>query len=1238
LAAGPSLHATSRRSPVYAIDLQPLAGGSLRSLDQHQLNVADNDDRRLRGSGFLRSEEGGLLGVGPAPTDAKPQSVVVVRQARIDVLHAQNRTATEDRRIGVSTSAETSRDRRKTLPRSRARREAQISASDWMSSASLHHSRGLEPPARALGCIHCAETRATLRSIQRGRVDAYLTTLDGSRVSCPSTLVRGRALAGSVEIPGALTSAIKENAVVLFLGAGASIGASHPNSLAVPSSDKLRDLLSDRFLGGKLKNRPLKVVADLCASERDRNVVQSYIREILLQFGPAGFHRQIPEIPWRGIATTNYDLIVERAYSEEAKRCQQLVKIVSDDQQIDTELRRFPNSVPFLKLHGCIDHIENPSIPLILCTESYVSFGERRRRLYERFKDWGYEYTFVFCGYSISDPHIQSILFDLFDLGIRRPRYYVVQPNMDEVESRYWLNNKITAISATLEGFLRSLRAALPPLVGPLAALSKRPGLASISSHYGVGRPAESPELLGFLEHDVLHIRSGMPIEGKAPAEFYRGNDGGWGPIEANLDVPRALSDNVLADAVLIDEGDHHPTTDMFVIKGPAGNGKSVTLKRIAWHAAIDFNRLVLFHREGGSLRPSSFMEIYELTNQRCFLFVDSASRYVDELINLLKFCDAQKIPLTVVTAARDNEWNVRCEVLEDRVVREYPLRNLSEVEIRRLLDLLGRHNALGLLKELTPEQRVRAFLVRAERQLLVALHEATLGRTFEEIVIDEYDRVIPQRARLLYLDVCTLNRLGVGVRAGLISRVSGIDLSDFRAEFLNPLQFVVRAYEDVYSGDYLYAARHSHVAEIVFANVLKDEEERYQQVVRMIHGMNLAYATDFDAFRQLLRAEAVEQSFASYELGRRIYEVALQKTGDDSYVLQHLGIFERKHPSGSLVMSERATMRAYELAPHNKSIRNSVAVLRRRQANDASNPLERAEFRRRAKRDLQGLISGGGGMPQDYAALAEVELDELRDSLLQDVERSDRELLVAVEAVERAVSAGLSRFPGHEFFLVIEARYLSLLKENDRAAGSLRAAFDANPRNEWVAARYSRYLMSNNRTDDAKSVLLGCLEARPDARLAHFELARLYSRVGNEAEKSLVRDHLRRSFSDGDANLERQLFYARQLFIEGNFSESKKWFDTLRAENLSSEVRNKIRGRIRDADGSLRRFSGRLSKKEEAYCFITCDAFKDDIYAHVSVTAEVDWGQLRVSGRVCFNIGFNFRGACGIGLEMMGD
>jgi hypothetical protein len=608
----------------------------------------------------------------------------------------------------------------------------------------------------------------------------------------------------SIELPPALVTAVSEQRAVLFLGAGASRDAFHPRREDIPTGPELRDRLCDHFLAGKLKHRGLSEVAELAANETSLDEVQLFVAEILKDFRAAEFHKLIPTFRWHAIITTNLDLVIQNAYEQTRDRLQQLIPFFKNGQLIETEMKKYPFPVQYVKLHGCIAHPYDRDAPFILATEQYTKWSQQRSRLFERVRDWGRELPFIFCGYSVSDPHIQAILFDLFDEKLHRPGFFCVAPNLEEVEKRYWTRQRVIPIDTTFAKFLEALNQAISTTQRILPR-TYAGGKSSLRAYFSVPHPNESDLLLSFLSDDVDHVFPDMPIQSQRPADFYRGYDSGWGCIAQKLDARRAVIDTVLVDAILPEEEQRSDLVDFYVLKGPAGNGKTVCLKRIAWEAAHEFDKVVLFLKTGGSLRYDAIREIYALTRRRLFCFVDRVAILRDEVKTLLRSCKSEKLPITIIGAERDNEWNVRCADLDPFVSNEFPVRFLNEREIRDLLDLLESHRALGLLENLTFPERLDAFVKRAERQLLVALHELTLGRPFEEILLDEYKGISSSEAQLLYLDVCALNRLGVTVRAGLISRVSGIRFEEFRDRFFQPLEHVLTARNDKYTGDMMY-------------------------------------------------------------------------------------------------------------------------------------------------------------------------------------------------------------------------------------------------------------------------------------------------------------------------------------------------------------------------------------------------------------------------------------------------
>lgn len=1031
-------------------------------------------------------------------------------------------------------------------------------------------------------------------------------------------------------LPDSLIAAVSQQSGVLFLGSAASYGAKHPEQHNIPSAVELKNLLSDRFLGGKLKDRTLAHVSEMCISETDLITVQSFVRDCFLPFEPAEHHLKIPSFFWHAIVTTNYDLIVERSYAAAGAK-QDLAIFVKDQQQFDTELKKKRSGLPYIKLHGSVDRVDDPDIPLILSTEQYVRYDKNRRRIFNYFQNFGYEFPIIFCGYSIEDPHIQTILFDLANNEIRRPRYYLVNSGLDEVERRYWEAHRITCINAKFSEFLDALDAAIPEANRALPR-TLGGGAETVRNFYRVAGASESDVLSYFLTTDVDHVRLGIASAGGTPKQFYTGYDNGWGPIEGELDVRRRVTDNILVDAILAEESERQSLVDLHVLKGPAGHGKSTTLRRVAWEASSSFEKLCLFLNVSGTIRLDAIQELYDLVQDRLFLFVDHAALHVEEISYAISELSRLNVPLTIITAERNNEWNVRCAALDEFVALEYALRPLSETEIHELLQKLERHEALGRLADFSYAERFTEFAERAERQLLVALHEATLGKPFEEIVRDEYERIIPAEAQTLYLDVCTLNRLGVGVRAGLISRISGIRFEDFKERFLAPLDFVVKSYIDSYVADRMYAARHSHVADLVFQLVLSDPEARFDQMIRILDGINISYSTDSEAFRGMIRGRDVAEIFASYELANQFYDRAAALVGDDPFLLQQRAIFEIHHPGGNLTKAEKSLIMALDQAPYNKSIQHSFANLKRLQANFSENPILRDKHRLAARQQLRNLVGADARFPHGFHTKVLLLVDDLRD-LLSEKDRKDldgveeRRLVDLIREIEATLNEGQQRFPYEEMFLTVEADYRTLLDQNNRAFQSLQKAFERNPRSEWVAKRLSQNLLEAGKEEEAKTVLLRCVADNPGSKPANYALARLYMRTGNDEERKQIPQLLRRSFSEGDSNFDAQFWYAREQFLRGELGQSIELFDKLKHAPVSPTSRTRVRGLVRNVEGSVRRFQGVVSKKEEAYLFVTCEGFPRDVYCNVRQANDEDWEKLQMGSEVQLEIGFNMLG-----------
>lgn len=1028
-----------------------------------------------------------------------------------------------------------------------------------------------------------------------------------------------------------LDEKILKGEAILFLGAGASKGACGPHGEKPLDGDKLRDVLSDRFLGGALKDKPLAQVAEYAKSESSLADVQAVINELFSPLEPADFHLLIPSFRWHAIVTTNYDFIVERAYAKNDNPLQELAPIIRDGDRITEKLRN-PSAVPYLKLHGCLSARTDPSLPLILASAEYAKHRHGRDRLFTYFQDWARENPVIFCGYDVADPNIQQILFDLSDLGINRPEYAIVRPGLTEFDIRYWQSRRFVPSKTTFEEFLRRLDSHLPQHARVVSTLKKRDA-SSIQGWIQRGHPTD--QLLLYVDQVLEHVRGGMPYKAVSPSDFYRGEAYTWSPIIQDLDVRRRITDDILIEAVL--DMPERSIPRVYLVKGHAGSGKSVTLRRIAWDAATEHGRLVFWLRAGGYLRHDLIRELYGLTGERIFVVIEDAIPHLDDLVVLVRQAERDQLPVTLILAARSNEWNVVSGDLDLHVTKDYELRDLSHSEIDNLLAKLVSTHCLGALESLAEEERRNFFVLSAERQLLVALHEATAGRTFEEIVVDEYSKVVPREAQTLYLDVCTLHRFKVGVRAGLISRVSEVTFTYFQDRLFKPLEHLVQAHFDPSTRDYAYQTRHSVIADLVFRHVLSDQEKRADQIIRIVRSMNVDFESDRIAFEQLIRGRDLAELFSDRVMADRILEAALMAHASISHVEHQRAVFELNHPGGNTTRALKAIEKAQQHADSpRRAIVHTKAMVLRRMALESTSVLEREKLRSDAKSILKAQIKKGV-TSHPFHTYGQIVLDELDERLNSPTANaseeglSDRILAELIAEAEEVIACGLQRFPGESYLLDLEAKLANYLNDTPRALTALEKAFESNPGNGYVAVRLASRYGKEEERGKARNVLVRCLEHNPNSRIVHLQLAKSFIDEDAQANSDNIRSHLRSSFTDGDTNYDAQFWYARHEFLYGDQTRSAQTFARLSKAKVSPEARNRARAPICSDRVGKRRFEAFVTNVHDSFCFVRVPDLNAEVFVHHSAFEEKEWQSIRPNQIVFLTVAFNFRGAIGV-------
>lgn len=200
-------------------------------------------------------------------------------------------------------------------------------------------------------------------------------------------------------------------------------------------------------------------------------------------------------------------------------------------------------------------------------------------------------------------------------------------------------------------------------------------------------------------------------------------------------------------------------------------------------------------------------------------------------------------------------------------------------------------------------------------------------------------------------------------------------------------------------------------------------------------------------------------------------------------------------------------------------------------------------------------------------------------------------------------------------------------IDKHEKALWALRKAFELNKRQDWIAVRLARKSVTRENPEEAIKLLRECLNYNPASKIAHLELAKLLIHKADPEERALILEHLKRSFTEGDASFDAQFWYARELFLASNYQESDRLFQSLKHAPIDPKIRHNPRAFIREPDSSLTHFQGRVRQKEATFILIQSSTFQPLLLAHLTGSQPRHFSATSNGCKVEFGLGFSMEG-----------
>lgn len=321
--------------------------------------------------------------------------------------------------------------------------------------------------------------------------DAILVVKDAAAYAAAQQ-ARSRYASTTSTLGGAQLDRLVEQArsgrLVLFLGAGASIGA------GLPSWSDLLDALTATILGDRrpsaeqLKGVDVRDVATLLEKESPADFRDLVVEEVTRQTGASLrvslLHQLLASLPAHEAVTTNYDLLFETAWAAAG---------------------RTPDVLPgtgqvlgrdwLLKLHGSVDRRE----AIVLSRGDYLRFEREGSALAGLVHAALLTRHLLFVGYSLRDDNFHRIVHQVRDLQPNAPEASgadgtavlgtVITPDDPDVMRRIW-EPEIQIVSTRAHGDSAIRQQAI--VLDALAAEASPPGRHLLDATYdAVFNPAE---------------------------------------------------------------------------------------------------------------------------------------------------------------------------------------------------------------------------------------------------------------------------------------------------------------------------------------------------------------------------------------------------------------------------------------------------------------------------------------------------------------------------------------------------------------------------------------------------------------------------------------------------------------------------------------------------------------------------------------------------------------------------
>ena len=758
-----------------------------------------------------------------------------------------------------------------------------------------------------------------------------------------------------------LTRLIGRNEVILFLGAGFSLGAKNQLDESFPTGWILGKKLWN-FLGYNgdydKDNASLPLLyQDFTDAGIKRNLKTDFLNKNLLSGEIPKNYDNLCKPYWRKIYTINIDDVVQKVYSRNNKKLKELIFPKDEFKERDQSL----DHTSIIHLHGKLPC--NPE-DVVFSTKQYAKASLTNQPLYSQFV---YDYATrptIFIGTDLNEPIFERYIEareNKAGYGESRPKSFLITPTLSQVKKRVLKNSyNVHHIKGTSDDFFNWVNKIEPELPSKTQLLkSTFPSLLDITEF--IGENISKKSIYNF-SSSFKRVPTEYNIKDKRSA-YLHGANPTWNDIHSNLDIPRSITNKIYDDVYnyCVDKTENK-AQKIILLSGTAGSGKSTIIKRLGLR--LSQNGITVFISDSDTLaKPHQLYDVLEAINETVVLIFDNSALMMHQIDSLLSQFAQLKYPPVILLSLRTNQVNRLNSIIDKDIIdfTHYRTPNLDDEEIKLLISKLDDYNFLSRLKGMTDSQRFREFKNRAKKQILVAMKEATNGMPFNKIIENEFEEIDPFEAKILCICIALNTELGFySTKQDFVgfSKVSHNESLNF---LNNTLAGTLMNIGD--SGE-RFMIRHRILADFMIKHcaeisILKDSYIRVLSVLAPELVNSNTYNRKFNLYKSLINHKILYYRFReNIDLAREVYDSLVQYFEYDAHFWLQYGSLEIEGKGGNLNLAENYINSAESLAPSSDYIQNAKCSLYYKLSSSQNSLTLALEYKNRADELSNELIS----------------------------------------------------------------------------------------------------------------------------------------------------------------------------------------------------------------------------------------------------------------------------------------